>query len=233
MAKETILVVEDDENILELITFHLSQAGYTVQQTFTGEEALERASLGRPDLILLDLMLPKMNGLKVCAKLKGDMATRRIPIVIVSARGADTDVVTGLEAGADDYITKPFRPDALIANVQAMLQRATRPRVDANQDLIFGDLSIQAEKREVQVAGEHVTLTDVEFQILHYLALQVGRISTRKQIRAALGCADDSEDRGGFSVDDQILSLCKALGDAGNTIEMIRRIGYRFKDSES
>lgn len=233
MAKETILVVEDDENILELITFHLSQVGYTVQQTFTGEEALERASLGRPDLILLDLMLPRMNGLKVCAKLKGDMATRRIPIIIVSARGADTDVVAGLEAGADDYITKPFRPVALIADVQTMLRRAGRPRPDAAQALDFGDLTIQPQGREVCVAGVPVTLTDTEFQVLHYLALQAGRICTRNQIKAHLGYAEDSAGEGDICVDDQVIGLGKALGDAGHTIEMIRRIGYRFKDSDS
>jgi len=233
MAQETILVVEDDENILELITFHLSQAGYNVLQTFTGEEALERASFARPDLILLDLMLPKMNGLKVCAKLKGDMATRRIPIIIVSARGADTDVIAGLEAGADDYITKPFRPGVLITEVRMMLQRATRTRADTAQDLSLADITIQAEKQQVEVAGVPVTLTDTQFRMLHYLALHAGRICTRKQIKAALGHADQAEDSASFSVDDQMIGLCKALGDAGSSIETIRRIGYRFKDLAS
>jgi len=233
MAKETILVVEDDENILELITFHLSQAGYTVQQTFTGEEALERASFGRPDLILLDLMLPKMSGMKVCAKLKGDMTTRRIPIIIVSARGADTDVIAGLEAGADDYITKPFRPAALIANVQTWLRRVARPRPDATQDLDFANLTIQPKEQEVQVAGQPVTLTDTAFRILHYLALQAGRICTRNQIKAQLGYTDESEGQSAFAVDDEMAGLCQALGDASDSIETIRRIGYRFKDEES
>jgi len=230
MAQETILVVEDDENILELISFHLSEEGFSVQQTFTGEEALERAVCMRPDLILLDLMLPKMSGLEVCEKLKGDVSTQSIPVIIVSARGADTDVIAGLEAGADDYLTKPFKPATLIADVRAMLCRAARAPADAGQDLVLAELQISPNTREVQVAGRPVNVTDLEFQVLHYLGLHSGQIRTRGQIRAALGV--DQEDAQGFSVDDLIVSLGKKLGDAGNCVETIRRVGFRFKDPE-
>jgi two-component system alkaline phosphatase synthesis response regulator PhoP len=123
VTQRTILVVEDDDNILELMIYHLGQGGFTVQQTFTGEEALERVFVGKPDLILLDLMLPGMGGLEVCATLKNDMTTRSIPIAIVSARGADTDVMKGLEAGADDYLVKPFLPTVLMSAVESMLHR--------------------------------------------------------------------------------------------------------------
>jgi two-component system, OmpR family, alkaline phosphatase synthesis response regulator PhoP len=231
MANETILVVEDDDSILELISFHLSKEGFTVQQTLTGEEALERASAMRPDLILLDLMLPKMSGLEVCVKLKEDVVTHGIPVIIVSARGVDRDVIAGLEAGADDYITKPFRPATLIADVRAMLCRVARGRVDAGQDLVFAELQMSPDKREVQVAGRPVTVTDVEFQVLHYLGLHCGQIRTRAQIRAALGV--DEEDALGFSVDDLVVSLSKKLGDSGRYVEAVRRIGFRFKDSPS
>ncbi len=230
MTRETVLVVEDDENILKLISFHLSQAGFNVQQTFTGEEALERTACLGPDLILLDLMLPKMSGLKVCEKLKGDVCTQSIPVIVVSARGADTDIVAGLEAGADDYITKPFKPATLLADVRAMLRRTARAPADAGQDLVLAELQMSPCKREVQIAGHPVNVTDVEFRVLHHLGLHRGQIRTRGQIRAALGA--DQEDAPGFSVDELIVSLGKKLGDAGKCVETIRRVGFRFKDLE-
>jgi len=230
MTQETILVVEDDEDILELISFHLSQEGLGVQQSFTGEEALERAVCMRPDLILLDLMLPKMSGLEVCEKLKGDVVTRAIPVIIVSARGADTDVIAGLEAGADDYVTKPFKPMTLVADVRAMLRRAGHAPINAGQDLVLAALRISPDRQDVQVAGRTVTVTDIEFQVLHYLGLHRGQIRTRAQISAALGI--DQEDAQGASVDELIVSLGKKLGDAGNCVETIRRVGFRLKDPE-
>ena len=228
MAQQTILVVEDDENILELITYHLKKAGFDVQQTFTGEEAIERASIIRPDLILLDLMLPSISGLEVCAQLKSDATTRMIPIVIVSARGADTDVVAGLEAGADDYVVKPFRPRALVANVHTVLRRAACPRPKADQDIAMAGLSICPKHQSVRVADVPVILGERAFQVLHYLILHAGCICTRGQIRTALGIDDD--DTSEFSVDDQVTQVRQQLGDAGTCIETVRRIGYRLKD---
>ena len=231
MAQETVLVVEDDDNILELITYHLKKAGFGVSQTFTGEEALERASVDRPDLILLDLMLPKISGLEVCAKLKGDTATRTIPIIIVSARGADTDVVAGLEAGADGYIIKPFRPPDLLTSVRDMLSRATRPQPEPGQDLVWAELWISPAKQEVRVAGDSVVLTEAEFQVLWYLVTRAGQICTRGQIGTVLGFEDEGATDS--SVDDHVVQLTKKLGDTGSCIETVRRIGYRFKDPGS
>lgn len=231
MAQETIMVVEDDENILELITHHLCKADFCVQQIMTGEEALERASWHPPDLILLDLMLPKMGGMEVCKKLKANKVTRTIPIVIVSARGADSDVVAGLEAGADDYITKPFRPAELVSQVQSMLRMGARPQGQPAQDISLSKLQILANTQEVLAAGQPVDLTENEFRTLHYLALHTGRICTRGQIKTALGYTDEVPE--GFSLDDQVMQLEKKLGDTGADVETIRRIGYRLKDSGS
>lgn len=231
MANETILVVEDDDNILELITYHLKQAGFQVVQSFTGEEALERAAVKRPDLILLDLMLPNMSGLEVCEKLKGDPATRTIPVVIVSARGADADVITGLEAGADDYIIKPFHPPSFVTHVQSILTRSTSANVDPKETLQFQGIQINPVTQKLRIENNSVSLTELEFKILHMLALQAGRLRTRSQIRTALGLGEDTEME--FSVDGCVMSLCAKLGDYASCIEAVRRIGYRFKDEGS
>lgn len=228
MAQQTILVVEDDDSILELITFHLKQNGFAVDQTFTGEEALERAFVSRPDLILLDLMLPAMSGLEVCATLKNDMATRGIPIVIVSARGADTDVIAGLEAGADDYVVKPFLPVSLVATVQSMLHRGSCPVCPPDQDLAGGGMTLCPETRTVCVGDTALSMPELAFQVLYDLVRHAGAIRTRSQIKAALGLSEQAAEA--FSVDDQVTALCQVLGDRSACIETIRRIGYRFKD---
>lgn len=230
MAQQTILIVEDDDNILELITFHLKQNGFAVDQTFTGEEALERAFVSQPDLILLDLMLPGMSGLEVCATLKNDMATRAIPIVIVSARGTDTDVIAGLEAGADDYLVKPFLPPALVDMVQSMLRRRACTDSEPDQDLVQADIKISPSTQEVWLGDFPISLSDSTFQVLHDLARHAGSIRTRGQIKAAQGLYGQAAED--FSVDDQITTLCQVLGDRGTCIETVRRIGYRFKDQQ-
>ena len=230
MAQQTILVVEDDDNILELMTYHLGQGGFTVQQTFTGEEALERVFVGKPDLILLDLMLPGMGGLEVCATLKNDMTTRSIPIAIVSARGADTDVIAGLEAGADDYLVKPFLPTVLMSTVHAMLHRETFKRPGPDQDLAVADLKISPGTQEVWLSSRPVPLTEPEFQVLHDLVRHTGSIRTRGQIKMAMALDEQAfED---FPVDDHVTTLCQKMGDKMTCIETVRRIGYRFKDQE-
>ena len=228
MTPQTILVVEDDDSILELITFHLKHSGFAVDQTFTGEEALERAFVTQPDLILLDLMLPAMSGLEVCASLKNDMATRGIPVVIVSARGADTDVIAGLEAGADDYIVKPFLPASLIATVKSILSRVSCPVPPVDQDLRVADMIVCPTTRTVRVGDTDLSLTEAEFLVLHDLVRHAGAIRTRGQIKDSLGLNEQAADA--FSVDDQVTALCQALGDSSTSIETVRRIGYRFKD---
>lgn len=231
MAQQTILVVEDDDSILELITFHLKHHGFAVDQTFTGEEALERAFVNRPDLILLDLMLPAMSGLEVCTTLKHDMTTRGIPVVIVSARGADTDVIAGLEAGADDYVVKPFSPAALMDRVHAVLGKQAGPLPDPEQDLSLAGLTIRPKTQEVSVGDRAVSMPGPAFQVLHDLARHAGILRTRGQIKAALGLKDQAAEN--FSVDDEIASLCRWLEDRSPCIETVRRIGFRFKDPTS
>ena len=231
MSQKTILVVEDDDNILELITFHLKHHGFAVDQTFTGEEALERAFVNRPDLILLDLMLPAMNGLEVCATLKNDVATRGIPVVIVSARGADTDVVAGLEAGADDYVVKPFSPATLMDRVHAVLVKQPDALPEFDQDLELAGLTIRPKAQEVCVGDRPVSMRGPALQVLHDLARHAGTLRTRGQIKAALGLT--GEDAEAFSVDEVIASLCRLLEDKCPCIEAVRRIGFRFKDPSS
>jgi two-component system phosphate regulon response regulator PhoB len=176
-------------------------------------------------------MLPKMSGLDACAKLKADTATRGIPVVIVSARGADADVIVGLEAGADDYIIKPFHPPSFVARVREILRRAARPQPEPGQALRCGELILNPERQEVRLAGDTVTLTDKEFQVLHDLARHAGRVRTRGQIEAAWG--PEADDANADSVDDRVTSLCQKLGQAGSCIEAVGRIGFRFKDTGS
>jgi len=231
MASERILVVEDEEDILELIAYNLKREGYTVIEASTGEKALEQVSSHNPDMILLDLMLPTIDGLEVCKSLKGSVATQAIPIIIVSAKGEESDVVTGLELGADDYVSKPFRPRELIARVKAVLRRKVRPATDATQPLSILDLEIAPGRRDVRVAGCPVVLTYTEFEVLHFLAQRPGWVFTRYQIVDAVRGEDYAvTDR---SVDVQITGLRKKLGSAGSYIQTVRNVGYRFKDPQS
>ncbi|MBN1675128.1 MAG: response regulator transcription factor [Kiritimatiellae bacterium] len=228
MARERILVVEDDEDILELISYNLSRENYSVTKAESGEDALEAVSARAPDLILLDLMLPELDGLEVCRRLKANGRTRPIPIVIVSAKGEEPEVVAGLELGADDYITKPFRPKELVARVRAVLRRGSTVRLEAETVLAVADLHIDPKRREVRLKGKPVELTYTEFQILQFLAQRPGWVFTRSQIVDAVRGENYAvTDR---SVDVQIVGLRKKLGKASGYIETVRGIGYRFKD---
>ena len=231
MAGEKILVVEDEEDILELIAYNLKGDGYSVIEASSGEKALDQVSSHNPDLILLDLMLPTIDGLEVCKRLKGHATTRDVPIIIVSAKGEEADVVTGLELGADDYVPKPFRPRELIARVKAVLRRKGTPTGNATQLLSLLDLEIDPGRREVRVAGASVALTYTEFEVLHFLAQRPGWVFTRYQIVDAVRGEDYAvTDR---SVDVQITGLRKKLGKAGSYVETVRNVGYRFKDPHS
>jgi two-component system, OmpR family, alkaline phosphatase synthesis response regulator PhoP len=228
MAKENILVVEDEEDIQELITYNLTKEGYRVAAVASGEDAMAAVAKQPPDLILLDLMLPGADGLEVCRMLKNDVTARDIPIVMVTAKGEEADVVVGLELGADDYITKPFSPKVMIARVRAVLRR-TRVRPDEDvADIKIHDLIIKPGRHEALVDGEKVDLTVTEFKLLHLLARRPGWVYTRYQIVDALHGDDyPVTDR---SIDVQIVGLRKKLGRAGSYIETVRGVGYRFKD---
>ena len=227
MAKAKILVVDDEEDIRELVALNLSQEGYKIISCETGEEALEKAGSDLPDLIVLDLMLPGIDGLEVCKKLKSNIKTENIPVVILTAKGEETDVVTGLELGADDYVTKPFSGKVLVARVRRLLRKASLDTCD-KAILKIDDLVIDPSRREVLVKNKSIELTFTEFNILHILAKRPGFVFTRYQIVDALHGNDYIvTDR---AVDVQIVSLRKKLDSCGSYIETVRGVGYRFRD---
>ncbi|MFZ0242145.1 MAG: response regulator [Desulfobacterales bacterium] len=229
MAKEKILVVDDEEDIIELVRFNLNQDGYRIESALTGEEALKMVRADAFDLIILDLMLPGIDGLDVTRKLRDNAKTRSVPIVMLTAKGEEPDIVAGLELGADDYITKPFSPRILIARVRAVLRRKTADPIDDKTMLKIHDFEINAGTRGVTVAGRPVELTYTEFQVLFNLARRPGWVFTRSQIVDAVRGDDyPVTDR---SVDVQIVGLRKKLGEYGHYIETVRGVGYRFRET--
>ncbi|MGP0566960.1 MULTISPECIES: response regulator [unclassified Nitrospina] len=230
MTAEKILVVEDEEDIQELIRYNLSREAFKVTCVDTGEKALKQVAAEVPDLVVLDLMLPGIDGLNVCRSIKADAALRDIPIIMVTAKGEESDVVTGLEMGADDYVTKPFSPKIFISRVRAVLRRrgeAAKP-ADPNGVLTVKDLSIHPGRHEAKVKGQKLDLTFTEFRILEILASRPGWVFTRGQLVDAIRGEDHAvTDR---SVDFQIVGLRKKLGDCADYIETVRGVGYRFQD---
>ncbi len=226
MSKQ-ILAIEDEEDILELITYNLTREGYRVHGVANGEEGLAYAETHRPDLILLDLMLPGISGLEVCRRLKYGEQTRAIPLLMVTARGEDADIVAGLELGADDYVTKPFSPRVLLARIQAVLRRGAQPDSPEEPLLRRGDLTINPARHQVLLAGRETPLTSTEFRILHFLAARPGWVFTRDQIVNAIH--EENFAVTARSVDVQIVGLRKKLGGA-DCIETVRGVGYRFRE---
>ncbi|RJQ67970.1 MAG: response regulator [Desulfobacteraceae bacterium] len=228
MSKETILVVDDEEDILELVRFHLSREGFAVLCAETGEAAFRIIKENRIDLLLIDLMLPGIDGLELTRRLKSDQHTRSIPVVMLSAKGEEVDIVTGLELGADDYVTKPFSPRVLVARVRAVFRRRAAPPVAADEIIQIHGLSIDPGRRSLSVDGMPVDLTFTEFQVLSFLVARPGWVFTRSQIVDAVRGDDyPVTDR---SVDVQIVGLRKKLGSSGHLIETVRGVGYRFKE---
>jgi two-component system, OmpR family, alkaline phosphatase synthesis response regulator PhoP len=228
MAKETILVVEDEEDIRELLKYNLEKEGYRVFGAATGEEGLRAVRDRRPDLILLDLMLPGLDGLEVCRRIRGEAQTQPLPIIMLTAKGEEADIVTGLELGADDYIVKPFSPRVLLARLRAALRRRRQPPPPPSAPLTADELVIHPGRHEVLLKGQPLQLTVTEFRLLHLLVRQPGWVFTRTQIVNEIHGEDyPVSDR---SIDVQIVSLRKKLGVFGSQIETIRGIGYRFKD---
>jgi two-component system phosphate regulon response regulator PhoB len=226
MKKEKILVVDDEEDILELVRYNLDREGYQVICAISGEEALEAAAAERVDLIILDLMLPGIDGLEVARRLKQNTTTKEIPIVMLTAKGEEADVVTGLELGADDYVTKPFSPRILIARMKAVIRRRGGVPDMENEVLTIRELSIHTGRRHVTANGKSLDLTYTEFQVLYFLARRPGWVFTRSQIVDAVRGDDyPVTDR---SVDVQIVGLRKKLGPLGHYIETVRGVGYRF-----
>ena len=230
MADNKILVVDDEEDILELVRYNLARDGYRVVCAASGEQALSRAGSEPFDLIVLDLMLPGIDGLEVAKRLKNKPETRHIPIIMLTAKGEEADIVTGLELGADDYVTKPFSPRILIARVKAVLRRKVQEEVDDSSIIQIYELEIDPGKHKVLAKGLHVELTFTEFQILYLLARRPGWVFTRFKIVDSIRGDDyPVTDR---SVDVQIVGLRKKLGPCGKYIETVRGVGYRFRETE-
>jgi two-component system phosphate regulon response regulator PhoB len=229
MAKESILVVEDEADIAELIRYNLDKEGYRVAWAETGEQALAAARDQRPDLILLDLMLPGLDGLEVCRHLSADEQTKAIPIIMVTARGEEADVVTGLELGAADYVTKPFSPRILTARVRSVMRRRTpKDREAEDEPIRTHGIEIDPRRHHVAVDGESVELTATEFKILSFLAKRPGWVFTRYQI--VDGVRGPNYPVTERAIDVQIVALRRKLKDAGALIETVRGVGYRFKE---
>lgn len=228
MSKEKILVVDDEEDILELVRYNLAREGYTVVCAASGEAALKTAASDPVDLIILDLMLPGIDGLEVARRLRQNSGTKETPIVMLTAKGEEADIVTGLELGADDYVTKPFSPRILIARVKAVIRRRSGIAEAECEVLTIRELSINTGRRHVTAKGRSLDLTYTEFQVLHYLARRPGWVFTRSQIVDAVRGDDyPVTDR---SVDVQIVGLRKKLGPLGKYIETVRGVGYRFME---
>jgi two-component system alkaline phosphatase synthesis response regulator PhoP len=222
-----VLVIEDEEDICELIRYNLTKEGYEVTCATSGEEGVQVVRTLVPDVIILDLMLPGIDGLEVCKQIKGDAAVKNTPIVIVSARGEEGDVVTGLELGADDYVAKPFSPKVLSARVKSVLRRGKVAPVGSDAVVELEGITVNPERREVSVEGQLIELTNTEFKLLHFLMRRPGVVFTRDQI--VEGVHGDDYPVTDRSVDVQVVGLRKKLGSAEAAIETVRGVGYRFK----
>lgn len=230
MANKTILVVDDEADILQLIQYNLEKEGYKTLTTASGEEALREARRHLPNLIVLDLMLPGLDGIEVCKQLRSSEDTKYIPILMVTAKSEESDIITGLEVGADDYITKPFSPKVLIARVRAILRRSRRNPINEGREpyLQIHNIQIDTTKHEVVAEGQPLPLSVTEFAILEFLARNPGWVFSRNQIIGAVKGEDYPVTE--RSVDVQILGLRKKLGEQGRMIETVRGIGYRMKE---
>jgi two-component system phosphate regulon response regulator PhoB len=225
--KDVILVVDDEEDIRELVRYNLSKGGYNVVTAGTGEEALRIAQETKPMLVVLDIMLPGIDGLEVCRRIKADASLSKTPIVMISALGEEKDVVTGLELGADDYVSKPFSPGVLLARVKSVVRRVGASPIEPDATLSIEGLKVNPARREVHVRDELVELTNTEFKLLHFLMRQPGMVFTRTQI--VDGVHGDDYPVTDRSVDVQVVGLRKKLGEIGALIETVRGVGYRFK----
>lgn len=226
--KQRVLVVDDEPETLELVEFNLRQAGFDVTTAADGAEALKKARSREPDLIVLDLMLPEMDGLEVCKALRRDTATACVPIVMLTARAAELDRVLGLELGADDYLTKPFSPRELVLRVRNALAR-NQPRAAAREQLQLGDLLIDLPQHLVTVRGERVDLTATEFKLLTVLIQRRGRVQSRETLLRDVWDYNNPVDT--RTVDTHMRRLREKLGTAARYVDTVRGVGYRVIDA--
>ncbi len=226
-SRGTILVIDDERDLIELVRYNLDKEGFDVFAASDGTSGLEIATKHKPDLVVLDLMMPGMDGLEVCRRMRADDRTRRIPVIMLTAKAGETDRIVGLEMGADDYVTKPFSPRELVARVKAVLRR-TSDQQEPAELIRRGELAIDAKRHEVTYAGQPVALTATEFRILRFLASRPGRVVSREDIiDSALGREAAIFDR---TIDVHVTALRKKLGSGGVQIETVRGFGYKFRD---
>ena len=229
MKKPKIVVIEDEVDILEVINYNLSKEGFDVCSALDGEEGLALIKKEVPDLVLLDLMLPGLDGIEICRKLKTDYSTRSIPIIMVTAKGEESDIVLGLGMGADDYMVKPFRPRELMARIRSVLRRGDF--IEEGEGLVsIDELVIDINRHEVKLEGKKIVLTAMEFKLLHFLASHPGQVFTRENLLNHVS-SDDTFiiDR---NIDVHIRSIRKKLNKHRELIETIHRVGYRFRDKD-
>jgi DNA-binding response OmpR family regulator len=231
MAQHKILIVEDEPDIREVMEFNLAREGFAVTTAGDGAEGFHLARETRFDLVLLDLMLPEMDGLEICRRLRESEEGRNVSIIMVSAKGEESDVVLGLGLGADDYVTKPFSPRELVARVRAVLRRNQAPAAAAAGDrLVHEGLVIDPDRHRVEVDGQAVAFTATEMRLLHYLAARPGRVFTRDQLlERAIGEKAVVINR---NIDVHVRAIRSKLGPFRDWLETVRGVGYRFRDSE-
>ena len=229
MTKASLLLIEDDPDIVELLRYNLEREGFSVRAAASGEDGLAEARRHAADLVVLDLMLPGIDGLEVCRRLKTGAETRDVAVVMLTAKGEEADVVTGLELGADDYLTKPFSPRELVARVRAVLRRRSREEKDAERTRIqVGSLAVDATRHEVLLDGEPVPFTRSEFRLLWALLSRPGRVFTRNELADKItGGETLIIDR---NVDVHVSAIRKKLGAAADLIATVRGVGYKCKD---
>jgi two-component system phosphate regulon response regulator PhoB len=228
MNRKKIVVIEDEPDIVEVVSYNLKREGYNVLSVERGDEGLNLVRNQSPNLVILDLMLPGMDGLSICQQMKSDPLVRDIPVIIISGKGEESDVVIGLELGADDYLTKPFRGRELVARVKAVLRRGPTQEDQTRERIVVNNLLIDVARHEVRVDDELINLTATEFKILYQLASQPGRAFTREQLlNRVVGLGVVVVDR---NIDVHILAVRKKLGDAAKMIQTIRGVGYRLLD---
>ena len=229
MPEEKITIIEDEEDIRHLICYNLEKTGYTVNEHESGEQGLAGIKADPPDLVLLDLMLPGIEGMEVCRQLKKDAVTRAIPVIMISAKGEESDIISGLELGAEDYISKPFSPKILLARIRTVMRRAAQPQPGKDEVIQIDGLQLDPRKFNATVAGNYLELTAGDFRLLYFLASHPGWVFTRYQIVDAIrGEGYVVTER---AVDVQVAGLRKKLGSYGPYIQTVRGVGYRFKDA--
>ncbi len=232
MGREHILIVEDDEDIQQLVSYNLAKEGFGVSCAISGNEALAKISSEQPDLVLLDLMLPGPGGFEICRTVRNKPQTAKLPIIMLTAKGEEEDIIKGLEAGADDYITKPFSPKVLIARLRAVLRRRREEQPENSTatkgPLITQGLTIDPARHEVKYQDQPIPLTPSEFAILSFLARRPGWVFTRQQIIDNIRGYDFTVTP--RAVDVQVFGLRKKMAEAGDLIETVRGIGYRFRE---